>query len=118
MATSQDRAQIYRTGTVYAPHGSQPLLILEGSSCPSSSSRRQRRFVVNTQKLKHKDDVKSDDMGVWVNNRVDVTDFQYDESRRKVTRNKGGYTLKRVYYKHGHEPNLRKIVSSVKGTCN
>ena len=72
-------------------------------------------FIIDTRKLKHKDDVKSDDMGVWINNRVDVTNFRYHKANRKVTRSKEGYALKRVYYKHGQSVDLRKIVSSIKG---
>ena len=30
-------------------------------------------FIIDTRKLKHKEDVKSDDMGVWIKYRLDDT---------------------------------------------
>ena len=78
-------------------------------------------FVVDTSQLKHKQDYKADDMGVWVNNRVDTNYFICWESNgsmeidRVQQSDEGAFQLKRRYYKHGSEPSLRKITSSIIG---
>ena len=86
-------------------------------------------FLVDTSKLGDSQDVLSDDMGSWKNNRVDnivVKVRKTNEEVRSVEKVKGSvvpasggsnryYTLKRVYRTLNIDSTLKKIIATVSG---
>ena len=86
-------------------------------------------FLVDTSKLGDSQDVLSDDMGSWKNNRVDnivVKVQKTNEEVKSVEKVKGSvvptsggsnryYTLKRVYRTLNIDSTLKKIIATVSG---
>lgn len=82
-------------------------------------------FIVDTSSLDNFEDICSDDMGTWRNNRVDKSFVSVKISgtnviKTKQSMKKGAFLVKRVYRVHGTDPSLRKITSSIYGMlyCN
>ena len=89
-------------------------------------------FLVDTSKLGDSQDVLSDDMGSWKNNRVDnivvkvrKTNAEVKSVEKKVkgsiVQASGGsnryYTLKRVYRTLNVDSTLKKIIATISGVC-
>ena len=80
-------------------------------------------FLLDMTSLQSENDWKSDDMGSWrnygtqqypyvlIDNKVYLADDQVVGDVEK-------YTLKRTYYKNNSSPDVKKIVSMLKGICN
>jgi len=82
-------------------------------------------FVVDLDSLDAKEDIMSDDMGVWRNNRTDRIDFEVTfqncavKDIRKCSSDflsPNRYMLKRVYHTHLTCQTLRKITAFIHGT--
>ncbi len=65
-------------------------------------------FIVDLDSLENKDDILSDDLGVWKNNGIDTTRVKVKFSQSKVVKSVekcktsvGTYSVKRVYRIHG-----------------
>lgn len=81
--------------------------------------------MVDLDSLDAKEDIISDDMGVWRNNRTDKIDIEVsfqDLSVKEVKKCTSGslaqnrYLLKRVYRTHLTDQTLRKITAFIYGT--
>ena len=91
------------------------------SRVPTSISRNVS-FIVDTSKLQHTDDILSDDMGVWKNNRVDKEKVIAKVSRTSVThvdkcsgQQAPTHSVKRVYRIHGTNQKLKKMTACLYG---
>ena len=101
-----------------------PLLKNSGRICTAqpTSICENVSFIVDVTQLDHPDDLLSDDMGVWRNNRVDTTYFtaRIDEagvhSVEKFSEpSSRRYKLVRVYRNHGTNPSLKKTTACIRG---
>ena len=82
-------------------------------------------FVVDTRKLKHRDDLKADDMGCWIHKGKPIRYFvveRYEEGavyNVECTKAKKHdpkvYRLTRIYYHHKGTPEFRKTIFYVHG---
>ena len=81
-------------------------------------------FIIDTSSLDNSEDIDSDDMGTWKNNRVDKSYVSVEITTNKVssvaktsgTSMKNGiFLVKRVYQIHGTDNSLRKITTSIYG---
>ena len=88
------------------------------SKVPTSISE-SLSFVVDLDRVDNKDDILSDDMGVWRNNRVDTSYVDVTTSKYKVDNvkkcspqlSKNTYAVKRVYRIHATDGSLRKLTA-------
>ena len=84
-------------------------------------------FIVDTSVLDDNEDLNSDDMGTWKNNRVDKSYVSVTIDDTEVTEvdkchrssKRGVFLVKRVYRVHGTDRSLRKITTTIYGmlTC-
>ena len=79
-------------------------------------------FLIDLDKLDNKDDVLSDDMGVWKNNGVDTTFVHVTFSGSKVKTvvkcgPPGSYSVKRVYRIHDTDRSLKKLTTYIYNEC-
>ena len=80
-------------------------------------------FLISNSNFKNVRDIACDEMGAWKHNGSPPTRFGADNSTRslKIIPSKANdlnsYILKRIYYENKSSPDLRKIVSTVIGTC-
>lgn len=81
-------------------------------------------FIIDMSSLDNSEDIDSDDMGTWKNNRVDKSYVSVEITTNKVssvaktsgTSMKNGiFLVKRVYRIHGTDNSLRKITTSIYG---
>ena len=83
-------------------------------------------FVVNLDQLDNREDILSDDMGVWRNNGVDTTHVRVSFSTSKVesvqkfhppiaSGTNCTYTVKRVYRTHATDKSLKKLTAYIYG---
>ena len=91
---------------------SQPLMI----------SKNVTLFISNAN-FKNVRDIACNEMGAWKHNGSPLKRFDVDKSTRslKIMPSKvndlNSYILKRIYYENKLSPDLRKIISTVIGTC-
>ena len=91
---------------------SQPLMI----------SKNVTLFISNAN-FKNVRDIACNEMGAWKHNGSPLKRFDVDKSTRslKIMPSKANdlnsYILKRIYYENKLSPDLRKIISTVIGTC-
>ena len=76
-------------------------------------------FMIDIDQLE-REDILSDDMGVWKNNGVDTTFVRVAISKNKVKRvakctSPGSYSVKRVYRTHGTDKSLKKRTTFLYG---
>ena len=80
-------------------------------------------FLISNANFKNVRDIVCDEMGAWKHNGSPLKRFDVDKSTRslKIMPSKANdlnsYILKRIYYENKSSPDLRKIVSTVIGTC-
>ena len=80
-------------------------------------------FLISNVNFKNVRDIVCDEMGAWKHNGSPLKRFDVDKSTRslKIMPSKANdlnsYILKRIYYENKSSPDLRKIVSTVIGTC-
>ena len=80
-------------------------------------------FIIDTSSLNNDDDINSDDMGTWKNNRVDKSYVSVKINDKEVTdvikttssQKRGCFLVKRVYRVHGTDQSLRKITTTIYG---
>ena len=78
-------------------------------------------FLLDTASLESEDDWKSDDMGSWRNNGTQQYPYVLRDNNihladeDDVVGDFEKYTLKRTYYKNNCSPDVKKIVSMIKG---
>ena len=77
-------------------------------------------FIVDSSELDDSDDLLSDDMGVWRNNRVDSIMIAMNSQRviKRIPRSSTetpSHTLKRVYRVHGMDKSFKKIIYTIHG---
>lgn len=77
-------------------------------------------FLVNTALLKRKDDLYCDDMGSWIHKGTPSKSFGITSDKLMVTCSSKNDTvpqlvLRRQYYRNKASPDVRKIISSIKG---
>lgn len=79
-------------------------------------------FLVDTTKLRHRDDLKADDMGTWVHKGKPIRYFLVNRSEtgavRDVectTKRPKAYKLTRIYYHHKGTSEFRKTIFYVHG---
>ena len=82
-------------------------------------------FLVNTEELSDPQDILSDDMGAWKNNRVDSIRVKVVKTAEEVARVKRVeshvkqtlhmYRLQRVYRVHRTDNTLKKIIATLYG---
>ena len=84
-------------------------------------------FVVDLKSLENPDDLSSDDMGVWRNNRVDTTFVEVTMGKSSVhlvkkllgkDKKSDAYKVKRVYRVHATDKSLKKITAFIYGKFN
>ena len=91
---------------------SQPLMI----------SKNVTLFISNAN-FKNVRDIACNEIGAWKHNGSPLKRFDVDKSTRslKIMPSKANdlnsYILKRIYYENKLSPDLRKIISTVIGTC-
>ena len=80
-------------------------------------------FLLSNANFKNVRVIVCDEMGAWKHNGSPLKRFDVDKSTRslKIMPSKANdlnsYILKRIYYENKSSPDLRKIVSTVIGTC-
>ena len=91
---------------------SQPLMISNNATS-----------LISNANFKNIRDIVCDEMGAWKHNGSSLKCFDVDKSTRRLktmpnkANNPNSYILKRIYYENKSSPDLRKIVSTVIGTC-
>ena len=85
-------------------------------------SKNVTLFISNAN-FKNVRDIACNEMGAWKHNGSPLKRFDVDKSTRslKIMPSKANdlnsYILKRIYYENKLSPDLRKIISTVIGTC-
>lgn len=88
-----------------------------------------KAFIISTEAVDHPDDLRADDLGVWINNAVRKSYYSvhYDDDRCKVTfmRKLGSrppqvsrssvHCLKRSYFKHKSSKDFSRIIFELTG---
>ena len=80
-------------------------------------------FLISNANFKNVRDIVRNTTGGWKHNGCPLKCFDVDKSSRslKIRPSKANdlnlYILKRIYYENKWSPHLRKIVSTVTGTC-
>ena len=80
-------------------------------------------FLISNANYRNVRDIVCDEMGAWKHNGSPLKHFDVDKSTKslKIMPSKANdlnsYILKRIYYENKSSPELRKIVSTVIGTC-
>ena len=77
-------------------------------------------FIVDLDQFENRDDVLSDDMGIWKNNGVDTTYVRVSFSENSVVNVEkcsppGSHSVKRVYRTHGTDKSLKKLTAFITG---
>ena len=80
-------------------------------------------FLISNANFKNVRDIVCDEMGASKHNGSPLKRFDVDDSSRSLkimpskANDPNSYILKRIYYENKSSPDLRKIVSTVSGTC-
>ena len=80
-------------------------------------------FLISNANFKNVRDIVCDEMGAWKHNGSPLKRFDVDKCTRSLkimlikVNDPNSYILKRIYYENKSSPDLRKIVSTVIGTC-
>lgn len=80
---------------------------------------KARSFLVHTAKLNSVDDIKADDLGVWVHKGKPKRQYEVLRSQSGIVYSVAGnnsYTLTRVYYHHKNTPEFRRTIFYINGT--
>ena len=80
-------------------------------------------FIISLNSLDNKDDILSDDLGVWKNNGIDTTCVKVKRSHsskevtyvEKCNSSAAVHSVKRVYRIHGTDNSLKKITAYIYG---
>ena len=80
-------------------------------------------FIISFNSLDNKDDILSDDLGVWKNNGIDTTCVKVKRSHsskevtyvEKCNSSAAVHSVKRVYRIHGTDNSLKKITAYIYG---
>ena len=81
-------------------------------------------FLISNANFKNVRDIVCDEMGAWKHNGSPLKRFDVDKCTRSLkimlikVNDPNSYILKRIYYENKSSQDLRKIVSTVIGTCN
>lgn len=88
-----------------------------------------KAFIISTEAVAHPDDLRADDLGVWVNNAVRKSYYSvhYNDNQHRVTFMKklgscppqvsrsSVHCLKRSYYKHKSSKDFSRIIFELTG---
>ena len=80
-------------------------------------------FLISNANFKNVRDIVGDEMGAWKHNGSPLKRFDVDKSTRSLNimpskaNEPNSYVLKRIFYENKSSPDLRKIVTTVIGTC-